>query len=775
MAELNNIVSFFCTQVDDAKREQKKLDQKSMSDLFQTGDVILGYIHDVVPELGLVILKFFRSKTPRLKVLKELVLVAKDAGTIFGTNFLTWSCTWEEYKRSNMHSSASRLMPMYYVPMGDPKYDYVACGGISYKLYDIMVNSVQAKKSLPVLVYDPHQPIELFSNMISFMGANQDNQELFIESTIEYNDWHPQELEYDVNKPDAIWTTIKNTLHDENVCILQGPPGSGKSYTIAQIVQNYLDNGKSVCVTTMANKGLMELVSQSPLKASLENQCIFKTHLSADEQKHLPALQPASKDLIASNGQLLCATNYELSFAFSPERIALYGLPHYDLIVIEEASQAFLTSIVAFKSLAEHCLIVGDPMQLPPIVTSADNPKFRTWNVSSQIEGLKTFALGTKTTAYRIITSFRLTQRSTELTKMFYANNFYSVQKERVEFQNADLRYFPNDGGVLYCVTDDVLNQIYSVKADTIISHIVNLFSTIYLNKSLAIITPFQATVRELQKHFITEDIEADITIETIDRIQGMTVDYAILYLPARNPGFALTENRFNVATTRSRSTTLIISDLPLENLPKMSSRLKNFISSCAHIAPGSQIETKDETSVNTVNSEKYIETQERNEIEKPQIGIKVVGYIDPSTFERPKKELKADKKNYYIIDTNVFVNCPDIISKIDKKYPIILSAKVTDELDKMKIKLDERGKQNAEKALRLLNNESSREIIYEFADTSLLPDDFDKRSPDNMILSVALKYKNENPIMLTSDNGLQLKSKILKISTISLKNFLKR
>ena len=61
----------------------------------------------------------------------------------------------------------------------------------------------------------------------------------------------------------------------------------------------------------------------------------------------------------------------------------------------------------------------------------------------------------------------------------------------------------------------------------------------------------------------------------------------------------------------------------------------------------------------------------------------------------------------------------------------------------------------------------------YDF--TYKLPDDFDKRSPDNMILSVALKYKDENPIMLTSDNGLQLKSKILKISTISLKNFLKR
>lgn len=70
---------------------------------------------------------------------------------------------------------------------------------------------------------------------------------------------------------------------------------------------------------------------------------------------------------------------------------------------------------------------------------------------------------------------------------------------------------------------------------------------------------------------------------------------------------------------------------------------------------------------------------------------MKVVGKIDLSQFERPKKELSKTKKNYYIIDTNVFVNCPEILSKIDMKYPIILSAKVVDELDKMKIKLTDR------------------------------------------------------------------------------------
>ena len=153
---------------------------------------------------------------------------------------------------------------------------------------------------------------------------------------------------------------------------------------------------------------------------------------------------------------------------------------------------------------------------------------------------------------------------------------------------------------------------------------------------------------------------------------------------------------------------------------------------------------------------------------------VKVIGKIDLSRSEKKKIEIQPTKKNYYIIDTNVFINYPEILSKIDAQYPIILSAKVIDELDKLKIR-SEQEKKNAETALRLLNRENSRKIIFETADASLLPADYDRRSPDNLILSVALKYKDENPIMMTSDNGLQLKCKILGITTITLKAFLKQ
>lgn len=650
-------------------------------------------------------------------------------------------------------------------------YDHVACSGISGKLYDIFDKTTNAGRSLTVIVYNPFPPVDYYKNLSRYMDMFSSNEELMLEPKMDYEDWQPEELAFDENNPSGISDTILQTLEEKDCCILQGPPGTGKSYTIAKIVANYLEKGKSVCVTTMANKGLIELIKQAPLGDLVSEGKIYKTNLSIDEKKQILGVKTAPSDLNVPAGELLCATNYVLSSVFSEKKMTLNGLPSYDLIVVEEASQAFLTAIAAFKQLGKKCLIVGDPMQLPPIV-KLNNPMYNAWNVNTQVEGLKTFALGTDIKAYRIITTFRLTEKSASLTKIFYGNRFVSVKKKYEDFSAAGLPYFPNEGGAIYCCTNDLKDSLYSESADALIHMVVETMERHFPNMSLAIMTPFRDTVKELQKQFSNSDYELDITIETIDRIQGMTVDYAVLYIPGRNPGFALEERRFNVATSRSLSTTLIISDMPLGQFHTIPPRVIQYVGLCERMNEDFKVIAPAIT-----NEESEPEPSESSPVtlSSGNINLKITGKIDLSKFDRSKKEIVNNKKNYYIIDTNVFVNCPDIISKIDKVYPIILSAKVTDELDKLKIKLDEKGKQNAEKALRILNTDNTHNIIYEFADTSLLPDDFDKRSPDNMILSVALKYRDENPIMLTSDNGLQLKSKILGITTISLKKFLRR
>jgi len=170
----------------------------------------------------------------------------------------------------------------------------------------------------------------------------------------------------------------------------------------------------------------------------------------------------------------------------------------------------------------------------------------------------------------------------------------------------------------------------------------------------------------------------------------------------------------------------------------------------------------------------KEVKSNDIPNLKTHNINLKVLGKIDLSKFEKPKKEIKKNKVNLYIIDTNVFVDYPDIISKINKKYPVILSAKVIDELDHLKSKLDDESKRNVQRALKSINALlDTRDLRMEISDLSLLPVDFSKRSPDNQILTVALKFKNENPILLTSDNGLQIKAKGLKLTTITLKEFL--
>lgn len=787
---ISNYKSFFADQIKESVDEQQKMNRSTMSQLFKTDALSLGYAERVQPELGTVIIKFPRTMAPRLKIQRSVTVIKKNAKAALGEKVTEWTCKWGDFcDNPDYHSAGSDITPLFYVTGKDDGYDYVACTGLSNSIYDLFLKTTKEGKSLPVIIYNPFPPIEYYKNMMHYMDVHPEDANLFLEPKMSYEDWQPEELAFDKNNPNGIADTISETLENDGICILQGPPGTGKSYTIATIVGSYLKKDKSVCVTTMANKGLVELIKQEPLAEFVAAGLVSKTNLSVDERTQIKGVKNASNNLIVAGGELMCATNYVLSSVFSENKMGVNGVPSYDLIVIEEASQAFLTTISAFISLGKHCLIVGDPMQLPPIAKT-DNPLYNSWNVHTQLDGLTTFALGSNVKSYRIVTTFRLTSKAAALTSIFYGERFASVKKDYLDYSLAKCNLFPNEGGVLFYPTGDVRNGVYSEAADKIIRKVVSTLEEFYPNRSLAIITPFRASVTELQKRFSTSDSTIDITIETIDRIQGMTVDYAILYLPGRNPAFALEDKHFNVGTSRSLSTTLIVSDLPLDelsNFHSVSPMVLKFLSRCDRIdsqekviaAPGINLQEivapkPVEPKVETKPEPTPVAESQKKE-EKPTIGLKIVGKIDLSQFERSKKEIVAGKKNYYIIDTNVFVDCPDIIKRIPCEYPVILSAKVADELDKMKIKLDEHGKQNAEKALRNLNNISGREVIYEFADTSLLPEDFDKRSPDNMILSVALKYKDENPIMLTSDNGLQLKSKILKLSTISLSNFLKR
>lgn len=766
---------FFGDQLKQMQLEQKTLISTPISQLLADGVISMGYAERVIPERGHIVIKFPKGYAPRMKVPRTFYIIKKAAYSEYGTHVKDWKCTLDEFShRQDVRSPSSDFLPLFFLPSSDG-YDHVECTSVSMQLFNLLKETTEAGKSLGVLIFEPFAPVDYFMNLQRYMDLYPDNKELLIEPKIKYEDWHPKELSFNPADPNAIAETVSKTLDEDDCCILQGPPGTGKSYVIATIIADYLRAGKTVCATTMANKGLIELILQDPLKECLESEIISKTNISADEHQQAPKLKTVAKDLFIPSGELLCVTNYILSGVFNAKHIDETGGKNYDLVVIEEASQAFLSAIVAFKSLGKKCLIVGDPMQLPPIVKSLNKPQYKLFNASAQIEGMKSYALGTDIKAYRIITSFRLSPECARLTGIFYDNRLSSVNPKVPDFTSIESPFILRDGGVIYHTTGDNSNGVCTDGALSVIGEVLEGFKAHFPEAKVAIIAPFQESVKELQRHFLNSDCLKNLTIETVDRIQGMTVDYTIMYIPGWKPSFALNENRFNVATSRSKSTTLLLSDAPLELMHSASAKIIHFLGCCDRVGEkrvNHHVEIESPKPVELVK--KASEQTEATDTGAP--GLKVVGKIDLSKFERPKKELSQVKKNYYVIDTNVFVNCPDIISKIDAKYPVILSAKVIDELDKLKVTLDDSGKVNVQKALRFINQAmDQREIKMELADVNLLPDDFNKRSPDNMILTVALKYMDENPILLTSDNGLQVKAKGLGISTVSLKDFLKR
>lgn len=577
--KIKNYQYFFSDQVKEAEIKQKTIITAPINQLVRKEEIVVGYVDHVNEKLGHVVFKFPKDKAPRLKVQKSLMLVKKVAKTELGQKISEWDCSFLDFcKNQTYHSPISDVVPMYYIERSDRTFDYVGCTGISITLFEIIENSVSSGKIVTVMIFAPFPPVDYYNNLVNFLEAYHYIPELLIEPKIKFDDWHPEELSYNPKKTTAIQDKIMETLDDEGCCVLQGPPGTGKSYTIAHVIALYLNANKTVCVTTMSNKGLIELVQQPPLELFIKNEKISKTNLSADEHRSLSGLKPAKKGFVIPNGELLCSTNYVLSQVYSSDNIHENSLPLYDLVIIEESSQAFLASILAFKQLGVKCLIAGDPMQLPPIITNPNKTVYKAWNANSQIDGLKTFALGTNVKSYRIITTFRLTPVSAKLTGIFYDNHFISVQEKLLDYGLCNSPYFPKEGGVLYSYTSDFTNGIISSSGLSIVSEIINLMNRYYPNRTLAIISPFNDTIKLLQKSFLTDSSLDNITIETIDRIQGMTVDYAILYVPGRNPGFALDERRFNVATSRSRSTTMIVSDIPLTDMHSISPNVSSFI-----------------------------------------------------------------------------------------------------------------------------------------------------------------------------------------------------
>ena len=649
---------------------------------------------------------------------------------------------------------------------GNLEKDFYIAGFRGVEL-DFSVNISEAEKM--ILLLGPNKPpFEYIANLQKIVQTNySENVSLILDQDFLTTNWQPSLL--DNNNDISNFILSQLTLTDQVVLI--GPPGTGKTYQIAEICKRLCGQGKSVLVTSLTNRALIEVIEKPALENMLDEGKVFKTKISTDEAKEFPSLQQ-TKEVNPQPGNLVLST----FFIASSEAVNLTDKPPFDYVIVDEASQALLAMFGAAKLLGKKNIWIGDTKQLPPVV-AINEDKVSKKNYDILVDGLKALSDTSSVPIFQLTETYRLPNRGSDYTGLFYNNSLKSKAKTDIRLSFPELPndvnvFFNPQGGSTLIKTDLEVGNKKPKNALEIAKLLVAHLLTVNENLHISVLSNYIDTVKALQKSIYGSiDDPKNLLIETVARIQGLTTDVTIFVIPNSGYNHSLEKRLFNVATSRAKRHTIIISD-------------KNIISSYPHLDEDVKMylqKLNDEYSFYYTTEKKLIESKtiepkETQVEEKPesQTGLKVLGKIDLSKFEKPKKEIIKGKENIYIIDTNVFVDCPEIISKIDKQYQIILSAKVIDELDYLKISLTEEQRKNVHKAIKHINESfDKRNIKMDTADLALLPNDFNKKSPDNFILSVALIYKSENPIMLTSDNGLQIKAKGLGITTITLKAFL--
>lgn len=730
-------IAFLETEYDTQMKEYSRLIATKATVLKERGEVFIGKFVGFRGDFSIFKVRI-SDNMPRKNSFWTASCFIREMASYKNWGDLAWADLREQYQcdYSDAHC-------VWISKSEDPAFCLIGAKNITVDFADLL------ESQNPIIAFGPNDPpLKYLLNLKDIVQNSK------CEATKEILDYYRKESTWNPQKVAAaedLNIHILRSLESHNTVAIQGPPGTGKTYRMTRLIAQLLSEGKSVLVTALTNEALKVVASKEDLKPYLESGKISKTSLTIDERHELPKLVANEGNVCnATPGHLSLATFY-ISSGWAKD---MHETTPFDYVVVDEASQALLPMIAASKKLGSKVVWIGDQKQLAPIVKTSED-KINTCGWGPIVKGFDTICNNILMPTFMLSDTFRLTKRSAIFTGIFYNNELNSVAKtDEVKTSLPELNKL---GGPSLL---DLELKIGDKKPENALNAVYDLTERILKEGSdakIAILSKFKETVKELQKTFITklhsEEIPDNLKIETVDRIQGLTVDYAIFLIPNASVSYSLDSELFNVATSRASGCTIIVADrMILKNF--MSDEVRRFLL---------------KINENKVVALKPTTTQT---ITSGELKVTVFGKINLP--EKHLKEIVADKENIFIIDTNVFVKCPTIISKVGK-YKVVIPTTVLEELDRLKLKqsIDNKALNDAVKNINkaFLNNYSSMEE----GDSSLLPNGFDSQKADCLILSVALRYKTEdkNPILLTSDNLLQSKALGLGITTISLKDFL--
>ena len=444
--------------------------------------------------------------------------------------------------------NSTECVCIWHSPANDPRYSLVGFSKVSVDF----ANYIKKTPNI-VLTFAPQRPpIDYVMNLQKVV---EDQYSKGVASILDANyqakDWEPIPI-----RQDDVSGFVYSQMALTETMILEGPPGTGKTYMIAELCAKLCAEGHSVLVTALTNRALMEIAEKPAVESLLGEHRIFKTNISMDEIRELSKLETL-KSIAPMPGCLVMSTFY-ITSGYAAE---LTIEQPFDYVIMDEASQAIFPMFAASRKIGKRNLWVGDIHQLSPIVILNGN-RITISGYKHLIEGLKLLADNSMSPIYQLATAYRFGQRAANYTGVFYNDSLVAKESPKYNDLPSMFKILSKDGGPTLVLTDMPSGDCTPQFAIYIAAFIVDNIVKDNQDKEIAVLTCMKKTTRALQMA-ITQKVRTrkNLLVDTVARVQGVTTDITIFFVPDYSYIRTLEPHLFNVATSRAREHTIIIAD----------------------------------------------------------------------------------------------------------------------------------------------------------------------------------------------------------------------
>jgi predicted RecB family nuclease len=403
-------------------------------------------------------------------------------------------------------------------------------------------------------------------NGIDYFGEYMPARELLLRTPPRFKDIAPSVAEETPLSLDAI--TVRGIALDRSVLPIQGPPGSGKTFTAAHMICGLVQKGKKVGVTAVSHRVIRKLLDDVVNVATKNGGpgmvCgqLYKKGPSLGDLVHeFRDEKPALKAL--NNGAITVLGG--TSFLWSRQEFS----NSVDVLFVDEAGQISLANVLACARAGRNLVLLGDPQQLEQ-PTRGSHPE------GSDISALG-HLLGDNKTIDKdqglfLAETRRLHPALCRFTsEMFYdmrLKSYFTLAQQRINggklFNGAGLWFVPVEH------LGNRTNSLEEVEAVASIFDSLTAPGTTWINdkgqqgaisvSQILIVAPFNDQVDRLYRRL------PGAQVGTVDRFQGQEgaiVIYSMTSSSAedapRGMEFLYDLHRFNVATSRARCACIVV------------------------------------------------------------------------------------------------------------------------------------------------------------------------------------------------------------------------